>query len=218
MGETHNIPTATFFFGDDDARRRWTSPDEILMRDSGWDEWLALPALTVRQVVCLDRNMDPEQYSRIPPDMIRPVQRLERAVEAAIAAGDLKTCGKSDYGDWYLRLREYLTWRCRDGIEPSLPPRLKSLAEAVLEAQLASHKRPDLAEKYAKAREEVLGAAVALLAKFPDAYARGSRINVAKLVRDIDDKAKLFWPDTLDMPISSDVAEDLISGWIAKAE
>lgn len=71
-------------------------------------------------------------------------------------------------------------------------------------------------ERHAKKREQVLGAAFAVLAKWPDECRDGKGNPVAtKIAASIGAKADLFWPDAKP-PLEVDTIEILIREWIKK--
>ncbi len=71
-------------------------------------------------------------------------------------------------------------------------------------------------ERHAKKREQVLGAAFAVLARWPNECRDGKGDPVAtKIAASIGAKAHLFWPDTTP-PLEIDTIEILIREWIKK--
>jgi hypothetical protein len=73
------------------------------------------------------------------------------------------------------------------------------------------------AERFAKNREEVLGAALAVLAAFRESEHLEKGVTAAGLVRLVEDKAALFWPETGEPPLKHEPAERLIRDWLKKA-
>jgi hypothetical protein len=71
-------------------------------------------------------------------------------------------------------------------------------------------------ERFAKNREEVLGAALAVVVKLPDQCKNDSsgKFEVTKIAKLIDDKGLLFWPDTGEPPLSREKMEREISKWL----
>lgn len=72
-------------------------------------------------------------------------------------------------------------------------------------------------ERHAQNREQVLGAAFAILAKWPDECTDSKRDPVAsKIANLVEAKADLFWPDSKP-PLTADSIADHLRGWIQKA-
>lgn len=73
------------------------------------------------------------------------------------------------------------------------------------------------AERYAANREQVLGAAFAVLAKWPEECrdTKGDPV-ASKIASMIDTKAKLFWPDA-QPPLATDSIAEHLREWIMKA-
>ena len=69
--------------------------------------------------------------------------------------------------------------------------------------------------RYASKRQEVVGAALALLAQYPE-MCRDDKQNVraAKVRKLIEEKALLFWPETGEPPLSSEVIEKLLNSYL----
>lgn len=69
----------------------------------------------------------------------------------------------------------------------------------------------------AQKRLEVLGAALSVLAEWPDQCKNlKGNIEISKISELVDSKALLFWPDTGVAPLSSRGIKDLISKWLKK--
>jgi hypothetical protein len=84
-----------------------------------------------------------------------------------------------------------------------------------LQGKLTQRKPHGGEERFAKNREEVLGAAVAVLAKFPGQCKNSlDKFEATKIAQLIDDKGKLFWPETGNPPLSRDKMERVISKWL----
>ena len=72
-------------------------------------------------------------------------------------------------------------------------------------------------ERFAKGREQVLGAAVSVMAKWPELCRnKSNKIEATKIRELIDQKGKLFWRDTGQPPFSAEGIERLIREWINK--
>jgi len=69
--------------------------------------------------------------------------------------------------------------------------------------------------RYASKRQEVVGAALALLAQYPE-MCRDDKQNVraTKVRKLIEGKALLFWPETGEPPLSSEVIERLLTSYL----
>jgi len=69
----------------------------------------------------------------------------------------------------------------------------------------------------AKHREEVLGAALSVLAAFPEqCKSNEGKIMGSKIKTMIEEKAPLFWPDTQESPLKSDGISRLVNEWLKK--
>jgi len=80
-------------------------------------------------------------------------------------------------------------------------------------------KRPGKAEVYAKDREEVLGAALAVLAQYRDQCITSTgTIKGAKIAKLVIDKAPLFWPSTHEPPLKSETIPKIINEWLKKTQ
>jgi len=72
-------------------------------------------------------------------------------------------------------------------------------------------------ERHAANREQILGAALSVLAQYPDKCKnQKGKIVAAKISVLIDEKAPLFWESTGEPPLSVNVMTRLISEWIKK--
>lgn len=70
-------------------------------------------------------------------------------------------------------------------------------------------------ERFAKNREQVLGAALCVITKWPEQCANNSgKIEATKIANLIDEKSLLFWPQTGEPPLSREKMERELSKWI----
>lgn len=82
-----------------------------------------------------------------------------------------------------------------------------------------SNQRPGRAEYYAKNREEVLGAALSILAQYrPQCVSSKGKVQGAKIAKLIESKAGLFWPDLQDPPLDRETMPKIINEWLKKTE
>jgi hypothetical protein len=73
------------------------------------------------------------------------------------------------------------------------------------------------AERHALNREQILGAAVCILASYPDSCrSKNGTVQATKIREQIEDKAQLFWEETHLPPLSTSVIEDLLRDWLRK--
>ncbi|QBJ63535.1 hypothetical protein [Pseudoalteromonas sp. DL-6] len=80
-------------------------------------------------------------------------------------------------------------------------------------------KRPGRAEVYAKDREEVLGAALAVLAQYRNQCVTSTgTIKGAKIAKLVIDKAPLFWPSTHEPPLENETIPKIINEWLKKVQ
>lgn len=85
-------------------------------------------------------------------------------------------------------------------------------------AQLSHKNSHGNTEKHAKKREEILGAALSVLANWPEQCKNNAGVIQATKIRKlIEEKAPLFWKETREPPLSTDKIEREISQWIKKA-
>lgn len=72
-------------------------------------------------------------------------------------------------------------------------------------------------ERFAQNREQVLGAALSVLTRWPELCQNSSgKVEATKLANLIDEKALLFWPETGTPPLGRGKMEREISKWINK--
>lgn len=82
-----------------------------------------------------------------------------------------------------------------------------------------SNQRPAKSEGYAKNREEVLGAALSVLAQYRDQCVTSTgTIKGAKIAKLVIDKATLFWPSTHEPPLESETIPKIINEWLKKTQ
>ncbi len=67
-------------------------------------------------------------------------------------------------------------------------------------------------------REQVLGAAVCVLAKWPDQCKRGGRINASAIARLIDEYSHRWWKEEGQPPLSINEMTRKISNWLKTVE
>lgn len=78
--------------------------------------------------------------------------------------------------------------------------------------------KPALVEHNARKREQVLAAALSLLAAFPDqCKGRGNCVSAQKLAELVADKAPLFW-ESREPPLTIDTMTRMFRGWLKKAK
>jgi hypothetical protein len=72
------------------------------------------------------------------------------------------------------------------------------------------------AERFAQAREQILGAALAVVTKWPEKCKNNSsaKFEATKIAALIDEKSLLYWEETGEPPLSLEKMERLISKWI----
>jgi len=159
--------------------------------------------------------------------------RHQMAVEA-INDGRLPAEWDERDGDWKVQPEEYLRWRKTDPVwryKGSVWPSFGFLRAGIdvtdghnadgrhpAKRSRGSRERPDVAERHARHWEEVLGAALACLATWPDLCRTETtdRFNLAALIRLIEEKSGLFWPDELTPPLDRDTIEKRIRLWLRK--
>ena len=117
------------------------------------------------------------------------------------------------FDDVFLVLKEFNAYLARKNIKVSIKKQRSS------DDSLCSSKRPGRAEAYAKNREEVLGAALSVLAQYRNQCVTSSgKIKGAKIAKLIEDKAKLFWPSTHVPPLERESIPKLINDWLKKTD
>ena len=97
--------------------------------------------------------------------------------------------------------------------------KLSTENQSCSESSLYPLKRPGRAEGYAKDREEVLGAALAVLAQYRDKCVTSTgTIKGAKITKLVIDKAPLFWPSTHEPPLEPETIPKIINEWLKKTQ
>ena len=72
-------------------------------------------------------------------------------------------------------------------------------------------------ERHAVNREQILGAAVSILARFPDACkSNNGKVQATKIRVQIEEKAQLFWEDSHEPPLTTSVIDELLRDWLKK--
>lgn len=80
-----------------------------------------------------------------------------------------------------------------------------------------SSAKPGNTESNASKREQILGAALVIIANFPEKCKRGDKIVGKKVFSLIEYKAKTWWPSE-EPPLSADTATRLINKWLKTLE
>lgn len=85
--------------------------------------------------------------------------------------------------------------------------------------QKKPHNRFDIIDKSNRERMEILGAALAVLSEFRGECVTKTtgKVAGAKVAKLVDDKAQLFWPETLEPPQDKRSIEKIINEWLSKA-
>lgn len=66
----------------------------------------------------------------------------------------------------------------------------------------------------ASKREQILGAAVAVMAAFPENCKRGNKYSGKKITDEIEKRAKIWWPDEYEPPLQSRQIAELINDYL----
>ncbi|WP_152565198.1 hypothetical protein [Methylobacter sp. BBA5.1] len=83
------------------------------------------------------------------------------------------------------------------------------------QSQFTKKKTHANAERFAKNREQVLGAALNVISHWPEQCQNGAgKYEATKIAKMIDEKSLMFWPQTGEPPLSLDKMEREISKWI----
>jgi len=70
-------------------------------------------------------------------------------------------------------------------------------------------------ERHAKNREQILGAALSVIAQWPDQCQNSSgKFEATKIAKLVDEKSLLYWPEKAEPPLSREKMEREISKWI----
>jgi len=72
-------------------------------------------------------------------------------------------------------------------------------------------------ERHAVKREQILGAALSIIATYPDQCKnKAGRVEATKIRAAIEEKSLLFWPETAEPVLGTDKIERLIREWLKK--
>jgi hypothetical protein len=78
-------------------------------------------------------------------------------------------------------------------------------------------KKPGNTEANASKREEILGAAVAIIANFPEECTHGKSIVGTRVCKLMQSKAKTWWENE-ELPLKHDTVTELINKWLNTLE
>ncbi len=135
----------------------------------------------------------------------------------------------SDFDDWQIPTKQFTNVYCPAGTFPS-DYEFVIRVEAIMEFEKmlsdsntnSNHQKANQSdingytERWAKDREQILGAAFALLAKYPDECRdKKGKLLASKIASLIEAKASLFWPDT-QPPLKVDSIADHLREWLKK--
>lgn len=117
------------------------------------------------------------------------------------------------FKDLFIKRDDFFAFSTRKKIKVSIEN------QSFSDDNLYSSKRPGRAEAYAKNREQVLGAALSILARYRNkCVTTQGKIQGAKIAKLIEDKAGLFWPDLQEPPLERETIPKIINDWLKKTE
>jgi hypothetical protein len=198
--------------------------EKAAMSDLGWYKCLEYDAWRPMEAAQIVRGLYP-----IPPDKRSDMENIQSMFSPlgcmydvgficdAVATKSLTAfegCGPYGKGDVLVKPLELLNWYSQKSFLSDLP---KVLAQA-LDNDVTHKPIPHgNAERFAGFREQVLGAGIACLAMWPEDCRKGDgTVNASALARLVDDKAQLFWPESMEVPLSPRVAEEQFRNWFSK--
>jgi len=209
--------------------RVWPHLPEALPAHYAWA--LAAPGIRLVNMLLLDAELPPlaaldrETATEVRRQIIE-LTRHQMAVEA-ISYGRLPAKWDEREDDWMVRPDEYLRWRRRDpvwrykgSVWPS--PGFQRVGIDIADDHNLYGRYPAKASRRSRRHlghwEEVLGATLACLATWPDLCRTKTtdRFNLAALIRLVEDKSPLFWPEELPPPLGKDAIEKRIRFWLQK--
>ena len=189
--------------------------------------WLKLASWSIEEAAMLMSYLDPDQGTYITgnpwrfPDQLRKMQRLLKVFSRADWSDEDKVGDK-------IRPIAFVERAMSNGFE--IPGPLiefkeqcdrEQLERGEDSSQISGNPKAKVhgnTEHNARNREQILGAAVAVILEFPEQCRDGcGTITLAAVVRTIEDKAQLFWPETHGLPLEDSTAEKLLGEWRRKA-
>jgi hypothetical protein len=191
-------------------------------------KWCDRRLWTVYESVCLMLALEPEAARHDPSAAIGGFDPVELAIEQygehaeeAMRSGALKPFSREDLARPTLqrRVEPHAFLKCAKTWDVRIPDELASGLEGkpqrppvvpltTLERLGRGYVGADYIEE---AREQVLGAALAVLRAYPERCSDAVGIR-----RTIEDNASLLWPDTCRPPLTAMAMERLISRWLGR--
>ena len=191
-------------------------------------KWCDRRLWTVYESVCLMLALEPEAARHDRRAAIGGFDPVELAIEQygehaeeAMRSGALKPFSREDLARPTLQRRvdPHAFLRCAKTWDVPIPDELtsglacKSQRPPVVPSTTLEHLGRGYvgADYIEEAREQVLGAALAVLRAYPERCADAVGIR-----RTIEDNASLLWPDTCRPPLTAMAMERLISRWLGR--
>lgn len=186
-----------------------------------YKHWMSLQAWNLTHSYLLLHDWDPnDPYVKAEKWVIstKPEYKTRQKIIAARVAGDLIPCHKSKRS---FRPLELLAWASDPERGIVIPEELFSLFEEKMKDQkMPIEETPHgNIEVHASKREEIFGAAIAVIARFPvEVGFKDGKLSGAKITKIIEQNSESFWPEDGAPPLSISVMEGHINVWINKLE
>ena len=134
--------------------------------------------------------------------------KVERLIDSP-ANKSLNILNPSDRKeDWQVKPKEFVKWLLDNGVQPR--PELVVLLSLDSQSKAIPQKSTHgNSERNAQTREQVLAAAFALLANYPNQCESRGKISVPQIVRLMEEKSPILFQEG-DLPLASRTAEDLL--------
>ncbi len=191
-------------------------------------KWSERKLWTVHDAVCLMLSIDPDAARHDPGASLGGFDPVELAIEQygeraddAMLCGALEPFSREDLSRPALqrRVEPRAFLKCAVAWDLPIPDQLAAelarrparppvRASTVLEHLGRGYRGADYIEE---AREQVLGAALAVMTAYPERCTDAVGIR-----RAIDDNASLLWPETCRPPLTSMEMERLINRWLSR--
>ncbi len=185
-----------------------------------WDHWKGMPAWKVTEFLLLLQGKDPNdpEAKKIDwKDEKEPGFKTHQKLIRARTAGEFE---KFETASKRYRPFGLIEWASNPARGISVPEELQTWAKS-LDTKPAGKENNShhLGEHFAKKREECLGAAIAVIANYPEQSGfKNGKLCGAKITRLIEENAEVFWPDDGAPPLKTKQLEDLITHWIRPSE
>ena len=200
----------------------------IVAMTPDYAKWCDRQLWTVHDAVCLMLALEPDTARHDPSTVIGGFDPVELAIEQygehaeeAMRSGALQPFSREDFARPTLQRRvdPHAFLKCAKTWDVPIPDELTSTLACrpqrppVVPSTTLEHLgRGYLGADYIEeAREQVLGAALAVLRAYPERC-----VDAVAIRRAIEDNASMLWPDTGRPPLTAMAMERLISRWFGQ--